>query len=134
MKRPLIVTVMGLLLVLVGLGQAVLGAVVLGKHSDVTFLSDTKLDTSSKAVSVGIVLIVIGVLSVLFAIALLKGSRFARAWVGLVQLSSIGYGIYSIVSLKGATRSASIGTIAGALVVLYFLFGTEKAKAYFAKH
>ena len=133
MKRPLLVTLMGFLLILIGLGQTLLGAVVVGKRADAKFLTDTKLDSSSKALSVGIVLLAIGVLSVLFAIALLKGSRFARGWVGLMQLSSIGYGIYSIVSLKGTTRAASIGAIVGSVIVLYFLFGTQKAKAYFAK-
>ena len=49
----------------------------------------------------------------------------------LTQLSQVC--IYAIVALDSARKSSGIGSIVGAVIVLYFLFGTEKAKAFFAK-
>ena len=72
-------------------------------------------------------------LTVIFAIGLLKGSRLSRDVLGLMELLQIGAGIYTIVSLDSSHRSSAIGNIVGAVVVLYFLFFTAKAKAFFAK-
>ena len=71
-------------------------------------------------------------LTVIFAIGLLKGSRLSRALVGVMELLQIAAGIYVIVSLDSGHRATAIGNIIGAVIVLYFLFGTAKAKAFFA--
>ena len=133
-SRPILVTVMGWLATLVGLLQIAFGAIVVAKHNDAEFLNGVKDLTSQKALISGISTLVVGLLSVVFAQMLLRGSRIARDLIGLVQIAQIGFGIYTIVSLDSQYHASAYGGIGGAVVVLYFLFGTEKSKAFFAKH
>jgi hypothetical protein len=132
MKRPILVTIIGLLAMLGGVAQVAFGGVLLGLRNDATFLADAKV-TTDKATYMAIALMVVGVLTVLFAIGLLKGSRLSRDLIGLMELISIGFSVYIIAALDASRRASAVGTIVGAVVVLYFLFGTQKAKAFFAK-
>ena len=131
MKRPVIVTVMGVLLLLGSLVQLGTGALVIAKHNDADLLSEANISTSHATI-IGIVLLVFGLFSFVLAVGLFRGSRGARNLIGLGQLLQIGGGIYAAVKLTGDHRSSAIGSIGGAVVVLYMLFGTEKAKEYFA--
>jgi hypothetical protein len=132
MKRPVLVTVIGVLAVLGGLAQAGFGVLLYTLRNDAQFLSDANI-TTDKVTPIAIAAIVVGVLTVVFAIGLLKGSRLSRDVVGLMELLQIGVGIYVIASLDSSHRATAIGNIVGAVIVLYFLFGTEKAKTFFAK-
>ena len=132
MKRPVLVTVIGVLAVLTGIVQVGFGSIMLGMRNDAKFLADADV-TTKQATAYGAVLIGVGVLTVLFAIGLLKGSRLSRDLIGLMELASIAGGIYAIVALDSARKASGAGSIVGAVIVLYFLFGTEKAKAFFAK-
>ncbi|MFZ4719407.1 MAG: hypothetical protein ACOYMR_08275 [Ilumatobacteraceae bacterium] len=132
MKRPVVVTVIGVLAALGGIAQVVFGAVLFGLRNDATFLADANIE-SSQVTPLAIALIIIGVLTVVFALGLLKGSRLSRDLVGIMEVLQIAGAIYTIVSLDSSRRASAIGSIVGALIVLYFLFGTEKAKAFFAK-
>jgi len=131
MKRPILVTVIGLLAILSGVAQAVFGGLLLGLRKDVTFLADSKM-TTDKVTYMAIALMAIGALTVLFAFGLLKGSGVSRALIGLIEVISIGFSIYIIAALDAARRPSAIGNIVGAVIVVYFLFGTDKAKAFFA--
>jgi hypothetical protein len=132
MKRPVLVTVTSILIFLVGALQTLVGAIVLAKHNDAKFLADANA-TPSKLQALGIVLVVFGVISLLMAVGLARGSRLARAIVSIGMLGQIASGVYTLVTLKGSNRSTGIGMIVGALIGLYLLFGTEKAKSFFAK-
>ena len=132
MKRPLLVTIIGVLAILTGIAQVGFGSLMLGMRNDAKFLADAEI-TTNKATIFGGVLIGVGVLTVLFAIGLLKGSRLSRDLIGLMEVAGIAGGIYALVALDSARQASGIGSIVGAVVVLYFLFGTEKAKAFFAK-
>ena len=131
MKRPVLVTIIGVLAIIGGIAQAVFGGVLFGLRNDETLLADTEL-TSSQVSTIGIVTLVVGVLTVVFAIGLLKGSRLSRMLVGLLEVAQIAAGVYAIVQLSSGHRAAAIGNIVGAVIVLYFLFGTQKAKEFFA--
>ena len=76
MKRPVLVTIIGVLAMLGGAGQVVFGGVLFGLRNDAKFLADAKM-TTDKINYVAIALVAIGVLTVLFAIGLLKGNRGA---------------------------------------------------------
>jgi hypothetical protein len=130
MKRPFLVTVISIVMIVVGLFQAVIGITVLANRNDATFLNDADV-TSSQASGFGIALLIIGTLSVLLAFGLLRGSRIARALIGLLEVAQIVSGIYALIEFDAARRASAVGTIVGALIVLYFLFGTEKAKRFF---
>ena len=132
MKRPVLVTVIGVLAVLGGVAQAVFGGLLFGLRNDETFLADANI-TSSKVTPIAIGAIVIGVLTVIFAIGLLKGSRLSRDLVGLMELLQLGVGIYIVAALDSSHRATAIGNIVGAVIVLWVLFFTDKAKAFFAK-
>ena len=132
MKRPVMVTIIGVLMVLAGLGQLVLGAVLMANRNDATFLDDAN-STSSTVTGIGIGLLLVGALSVLLSIGMFKGSRLSRDLIGVLEAGQVGVAVYTIVALDQSHRSGAVGSIVGALVVLYFLFGTDKAKTYFAK-
>jgi hypothetical protein len=132
MKRPFLVTVISIVMIVVGLFQTVIGITVLVERNDETFLADADV-TSSQATGFGIALLVIGTLSVLLAFGLLRGSRLSRTLIGLVEVSQIASGIYALINLDSTRQASAIGMIVGALIVLYYLFGTDKAKAFFAR-
>jgi len=132
MRRPFLVTVISIVMIVIGLFQMGIGITVLVERNDDTFLTDADM-TTSQATGFGIALLVIGTLSVLLAFGLLRGSRLSRALIGLVEVSQIASGIYALVKLDSTRQASAIGMIVGALIVLYFLFGTDKAKAFFAR-
>jgi hypothetical protein len=133
MKRPVLVTVIGIIGIVGGVAQTVFGAILVGLRNDEKFLADADIK-SSAATAIAITCIIVGLLTVLFAIGLLKGNRVARGLLGVSEVAQAGLGVYGLVALDASRRASSIGSIVGALVVLYFLFGTDKAKAFFAKH
>ena len=131
MKRPVLVTVIGIIMIVVGLLQFGAGILLVSQRNDATVLADANA-TTSELTSIAAALLVIGALSVLLAFGLLNGSRVARGLIGLLELAQIVGGIYILVNLDNTNQASGIGQIAGGLIVLYFLFGTEKAKSYFA--
>lgn len=132
MKRPVLVTIIGVIGVVGGVAQAVFGGILLGLRNDQAFLADAKIE-SSAATAIAVACMVVGVLSVVLSLALLKGNRVARGLLGVSQAAQIGISVYTLATLDASRRAASVGTIVTGLVVLYFLFGTDKAKAFFAK-
>lgn len=131
MKRPLLVTFISLLMILGGLGQFLLGCVTIASRRNTSFLKDANL-TTSEATTFAIVLLALGVISVFLGLGLMGGSRLVRALVGISQVLQLAGGIYSLVTIESSQRGYGLGQIAVALIVLYFLFGTEKAKAFFS--
>jgi hypothetical protein len=131
MKRPVMVTIIGVLAIIGGIAQAIFGGALLALRNDETLLKDTEL-TSSQVTTIGVVCLIVGVLAVIFAVGLLKGSRISRTLVGITEVAQIAASVYAIVQLSSGHRAAAIGNIVGAVIVLYFLFGTQKAKEFFA--
>ncbi|MEX0846831.1 MAG: hypothetical protein WD023_03550 [Ilumatobacteraceae bacterium] len=132
MKRPVLVTVIGILTVINGIAQAIFGIVLLSLRNDAEFLSDTDL-TTSNVNSIAVACFIMSVLLVVFGTRLLKGSNISRMIVGVVQVASLGFGIYALIALDSSNIPSAVSSIVGSLVVLYFLFGTEKAKQFFAQ-
>ena len=132
MKRPVMVTVIGVLAILTGIAQLGFGGLLLGLRKNAKFLADSTM-TTNKVTYYAAALLAVGFLTVVFAVGLLKGSRLSRDVIGLMELCGIAGGVYAVVALDTARRSSGIGSIVGAVIVLYFLFGTQKAKAFFAK-
>lgn len=131
MRRPFLVTIISLLMIVTGALQVLFGVVFLANRDDQAFLNDAEI-TTADLTRLAVVLLVVGAVSVLLAFSLLRGSRVARALVALVELAQIAGGIYTIAELDSGHRASGIGAIVGAVLVLYFLFGTQKAKAFFA--
>jgi hypothetical protein len=131
MKRPFLVTLIGIVMIVVGVLQVLIGILFISQRNDASVLADANA-TSSEFTSIAVGLIVFGALSVLLAFALLAGSRIARALIGLLELFQIAGGVWVLLTLDSNHQASAIGQIIGGLIVLYFLFGTEKAKSYFA--
>ena len=108
------------------------GGLLLAVRNDAKVLADNDV-TTGQVTGLGIGFIVLGVLAILLAVGLLKGSRISRDLIALVQLAHIAGGIYVAAKLSSDQRSSAIGGIGASVVVLFFLFGTDKAKAFFAK-
>ena len=132
MKRPVFVSIVGILGIVLGIAQGAFGGGVIALRNDQKLLSEADI-TSGTAVAIGVACFVVGALGVAFASGLLMGSRVARGLLGISQLAQIGVSIYALAALDSSRRPAAIAGIVGSLIVLYFLFGTEKAKAFFAK-
>ncbi len=132
MKRPVIVTFIGVLTILTGIVQGAVGGMLLAVRTDQKVLTDNDVSTG-EVTGLGIAFIILGVLAIALAVGLLKGSRISRNLVGLVGVLHIAGGIYVAVTMDAEHRSSAIGGIGGTAVMLFFLFGTEKAKAFFAK-
>jgi hypothetical protein len=130
-RRPVLVTLISFLLILTGVLQVLFGVVFFANRNDQNFLQDAGVD-SSELTNLGVLLVIIGAVSVFLAFSLLRGSRVARALVALVMLCQIAGGIYTLVELDSGHRASGLGAIVGAVIVLYFLFGTQKARAFFA--
>lgn len=132
MKRPLSVSLIGLLLVFVGVLQVVVGAMVLVRHDRLDFLNYADISAEG-AKAIGIIFIVVGVVAVLLAAGLLRGSRFVRWVIGLHQAIQLGVAIDSAIQLDEQRRIPSLVTAASAALVLWLLFGTRRAREFFAK-
>ena len=130
-RRPFLVTLISFLMIGTGILQVLFGVVFFANRNDEKFLQDAAVG-SSELIKVAVVLVAVGAVSVLLAFSLLRGSRVARALVTVVLLGEIVGGIYTITEVEGSHRAAGISAIVGAIVVLCFLFGTQKARAFFA--
>ena len=131
MKRPLLVTVISLLMIVGGIGQFLLGCVAIASRRNATFLKDANV-TTSEATTFAIVLLALGVISVFLGLGLMGGSRVVRGLVGIYEVLQLAGGIYTLVTIESSKRGYGLGQISVALIVLYFRFGTDKAKAFFA--
>jgi lysylphosphatidylglycerol synthetase-like protein (DUF2156 family) len=130
-RRPVLVTLISFLLILTGVFQVLFGVVFVANRNDQDFLQDAGVD-SSELTNLGVVLVIIGALSVFLAFSLLRGSRVARAFVALVMLCQIVGGIYTLTALDSGHRASGLAAVLGGVIVLSLLFGTQKARAFFA--
>ena len=128
--RPLVVSLAATVMLLGSLAQIGL-SVAFGLQRDDAGLQarfDADADTLLAAAGFSVV---VGALVALLAILLLRGSRFARALVGLSLLGDVVSGAYSAVALEDTVRLIGVGQIVGATLALYLLYGTQRAQRYF---
>lgn len=132
MKRPFLVSLVSIIMIVVGLLQLVFAVIVFIDRNDADMLREADA-TSSQVTTAAIALLVAGLISTLLGFNLWQGKRFARALIGIFEVLQIAGAIYLIVISEHNTHlGTAIGSIVGALIVLYFLFGTNKAKEFFA--
>ncbi len=132
MKRPLLVTIIGIIGIIGGIGQTIFGFLLFGLRNKQSFLDDAGIESGHAGI-IAIICIIVGIVTVIFSIGLLQGNRIARGLLGISEVAQLAMGVYALATLDSARRPGAIGSIISALIVLYFIFGTDKAKAYFAK-
>ena len=131
-RRPVLVTIIGLLVIVIGVIQSLIGSLFLANQNDAQVLSDSGA-TSEQLSSLGTVLLLTGVISVIAAFSLLRGRRWARLLLLLVELGQIVGGVYALVTFTGQQQTNGIVSIAGGVIVIYFLYFTDKARTFFAR-
>ena len=106
------------------------GILLLVERNDDDFLVEVD-ETSLTVTNIGVGLIVSGVISFLLAMGLRRGSRLARAIVGIYEVLVIAGAIYTLVALKDEYRVSAIVTIGLSVLILYYLYGREASRQYF---
>lgn len=130
MKRPVYVTVVGVILILTGIVEAAIGALVFAARNDQTALDKADISTSHATV-LSVILVILGLVSIGLAFGLLRGSRAARGVFAFITAGQMAGGIYSAITLSADHRAASIGAVVGSIVSIYFMFGSASSKEFF---
>lgn len=128
--RPLVVSLAATMMLLGSLVQIVLGVVFALRRHDDDVLARFGTDSSTLLAAAGFS-VVVGALVALLAMLLLRGNRFARAFVGLSLLGDVVSGAYSAVAVDDTVRLIGVAQIVGAVLALYLLYGTQRAQRYF---
>jgi hypothetical protein len=131
--RPGGITLIVVLAVINALASIGGGIFVILDRDDIRLLRESGM-TQNQLVAAGVAAIVLGVIGLWVALALGRGSSFARLLFGIWAVLQFAGGVYAAVALHGEQRaqgaiSASIG-----LVVIYLLYGSERDREYFLHH
>lgn len=99
MRRPFLVTLIGVLGVLGGVFSVIAGVVIAVKYDDRQFLADAEVSYADRnqLLAAGLAMIAVGVITVLVSVALLGGSRLARALFTFVELVHIAGAVWVLV-------------------------------------
>lgn len=130
--RPWNVTLVAIIALLIGLFDIAVGIVVLLYRNDAEFLYNTSL-TPSEALTLGLVTLVVGAITLLLSFGLFGGSRLARGVIALLEVVRIAFGVYALIVAIGTTRLSAVIEITIAVVVLLLLFAGQRTKAFFAR-
>lgn len=131
-KRPFIISLIGIVMYLQAVLLIVFGALFIALRDNEDVLGATDI-SSSTLLALGIAMAAVGLVLFLVARGLRHGSRAARNLVALAELLAIAGAVAAIVThAAGASISSGAGTIVGALIVLWALFGHDASKRYFA--
>jgi hypothetical protein len=134
-RRPLGVTLVVILTWLAAIGDLIGGVALLAGADDRSMRSDLGLTETEMRWSGGVML-VLGLITVLVAIGLSRGSRFARFLVAVVMIAHIAGSVWAMTQLdwddQRSTGVSAIIQVALSLLVLGLLFG-EKADRFFLR-
>ncbi|HET8927572.1 MAG TPA: hypothetical protein VFN24_07035 [Microbacterium sp.] len=131
--RPANVTVAGVLLIIFAALQIISGILAMVGGGAVATVGDSATGAVAGAIVItGGILLVVGVLSLIFAIGILRGSNVARWIVTILQLISIGSGIYALVT-AGQPLWQGLANLVIPVLILLLLWVGERTRAFFAK-
>jgi hypothetical protein len=127
--RGFLLTLIGVIGIIQGI-VAILGGIgLIAERNDEDLLGNTDVGSTTLGWTGGW-LIVIGVITLVVAIGILKGSDVARTVLAVVELFHIGGGLYVLIAHSGTERWDGLATILVALVVLWILY-RARSEAYF---
>lgn len=129
-KRPGLVTLLLILVVIEGLFSIFVGLVLVFTRDSVTVTGDTQSSSSSVALWLGILLTVIGIVYLLVARGLANGNGFARLVVAAVTVVGIASSLWLLFAHPGGARWSTVGSIVLGVIVLVILY-SPKASAFF---
>ncbi len=129
-KRPGVVTFIGVIMLLQATFTIIGGIVVLALNTQDRIIEQTSL-TSSELVVSGVVSLIMGALILLVAFMLLGGSRLARLLVAIVQIVHVAVAAWSMFTHhSSAFLFSGLLSVAIAVFVLWALYN-EKSDEYF---
>jgi hypothetical protein len=99
-------------------------------RDSVTVTGDVQASSSSVALWLGILLVVIGVVYLLVARGLANGNNFSRLLVVVVTVVSIAGSVWVLFAHPGGARWSTVGSIVLGVIVLAILY-SPKASAFF---
>lgn len=129
-RRPGLVTLLLILVVIEGLFSIFVGLVLVFTRDSVTVTGDVQASSSTVALWLGILLIVIGVVYLLVARGLANGNNFSRLLVAAVTVLSIAGSVWVLFAYPGGARWSTVGSIVLGVIVLAILY-SPKASAFF---
>ena len=129
-RRPGLVTLLLILVVIEGLFSIFVGLVLVFTRDSVTVTGDVQASSSSVALWLGILLVVIGVVYLLVARGLANGNNFSRLLVAAVTVVSIAGSVWVLFAHPGGARWSTVGSILLGVIVLAILY-SPKASAFF---
>src|SRR5947208_14055436 len=124
-RRPTVVTILGILSILAGLGGIVVGAAAVGLSG---LVASTYPGGAAVAAVIGAILLIIGILELVYGIGFFGGKGWAWTLAMIGSILNIVFGIASIVF-------GSVGSIFGLIIsilILYYLTRPH-VKAFFGK-
>lgn len=129
-RRPFGITVLVALGVVQGV-FAILAGLFLVLDRDDARLRDVSTLTEGGLLWIGLFIIALGVITVLLALALGRGSEIVRIFLGVLTALHLGSGLWALVALHGEQRWAAAYSVVISAVILYILFGSERSEAFF---
>jgi hypothetical protein len=124
---PLGVSIITILMYIGAILDIAAGIFLLIETSEVATAADVAESTITGS---AIALLVIGVIIGLLAFGLRSGSNGVRLLIGVVMALRIVFSIYAVIALPTARYEGLVTGII-AIVILYFLYGSEESKAFF---
>ena len=130
MKRPGVITFIGVILMLQGVFGAVGGVVLIALQTNQSVIDATGA-TKSELFTSGLVQLIISAIVILIALGILGGSRVSRGIVAAIQIINVAAASWAMFTHhQGAFLYSALITIAIAVFVLWALFN-EKSDEYY---
>ena len=129
-RRPFLITLLGVLGVIQAVFAIPFGIALAVEHDDADLLRHADV-SSDTLLSVGIAAIVVGVVTLIVALGLLRGAEWARFVLGVLQLFHLGGGLYVLFAYEGAHRWDGVSSIVIALLILWILL-SRRSDEFFA--
>jgi hypothetical protein len=129
-RRPFGVTLIGVIGVIQGILVAIAGLALAIENDNADLLRHVGR-TDAEVLGTGIGLLVVGLITLLVAWALLRGSNFARWLIGIIEIFHLASGVYLLFGYDGAYLWDGVVYVVIAVVVLYLLFGSARSEEFF---
>lgn len=130
-RRPVGVTVLMWLGVVQGLLLLAVGGLIVAVR-DVPEVAGALETTPAGVTAVGAVFVALGLVRLVLAVALGRGSELVRSLFGAIATLQAGASVYSLVALRDI-RFATAWALAFAVLELWLLYGTDRAQEFFAR-
>ncbi len=119
--RGFLLTLIGVIGIIQGIVAVLGGIALLAERNDAGLQRNADVSDGTLAWT-GTYLIIIGAITLVVAIGLLRGSSIARFVIAVIELFHIGGGLYVLIAHDGAERWDGLAAILVALLVLWILF------------